>query len=417
MARITRVPQLRTCIVEDPFNVERFLVTVDVYTAVPNTDDLDRFMSIAMMALVGCSSSWVTLGPRLPAVTASRSSGVRMTKSRLTVSRLAHMSVGSVGEGEPSEGTPLASENARGPGESGGLGMVPVRSPWGRGAGGGASAPARSNAKEEARREATIWQAKHNQTLWLTKIAGLLKNFWPESGQDGSRGPGGSGGLGLVPVPSPWGGGAGGGASAPARSNAKEEPRREATIWQAKYNQKLWVLRGQRGPEPGPQKEDLQGLMGDIVHVTGDVLAQMRAFSSSDVKSFRPVGVARTSSIADNFDEMCEAVMPLVKFGLDSSTTTGVKSLRRLEPVAIAMTDTRSRFRTTLVRNSDVFPDEYQRAALPRLPNEDVKLWQRPSSPGCTPSRRCIFRRMRSTATPCRRCPSSPKSTTSVNGG
>ncbi|CAB1117886.1 unnamed protein product [Ectocarpus sp. CCAP 1310/34] len=243
----------------------------------------------------------VTLGPRLPAVTASRSPGVRMTQSRLTVSRLAHMSVGSVGEGEPSEGTPLASENARGPGESGGLGMVPVRSPWGRGAGGGASAPARSNAKEEARREATIWQAKHNQTLW--------------------------------------------------------------------------VLRGQRGPEPGPQKEDLQGLMGDIIQLTGDVLAQMRAFSAFNVKSFRPAGVARTSSIADNFDVTCEAVMRLLKLGLDSSTTAGAQSLQRLEPIATAMADARSSFRTTLVRNCDVFPDEYQRVALPRLPNEDFKLW------------------------------------------
>ncbi|CAB1104568.1 unnamed protein product [Ectocarpus sp. CCAP 1310/34] len=101
----------------------------------------------------------------------------------------------------------------------------------------------------------------------------------------------------------------------------------------------------------------------------------MRAFSSFDVKCFRAVGVARTSSIADNFDVMCEAVMRLLKFGLDSSTTAGVQSLRRLEPIATAMADARSRFRTTLVRNSDVFPDEYQRAALPRLPNEDFKLW------------------------------------------
>ena len=30
-------------IVEDPFNVERFLVSVDVYTDMSNTDDLDRF--------------------------------------------------------------------------------------------------------------------------------------------------------------------------------------------------------------------------------------------------------------------------------------------------------------------------------------------------------------------------------------
>ncbi|CAB1096624.1 unnamed protein product [Ectocarpus sp. CCAP 1310/34] len=253
------------------------------------------------------------------------------------MSRLAHMSVGAAAGGEPSEGTTLASENAE--------------------------------------KIARLEQGQTNIVAQLTEIAGLLKNFRPESGQDGSRGPGGSGGLGLVPASSPWGGGAGGGASVPARSNAKEEARREATIWQAKYNQTLWVLRGQRGPEPGPQKEDLQGLMSDIVHVTGDVLAQMRAFSSFDVKSFRPVGVARTSSIADNFDVMCEAVMRLLKFGLDSSTTAGVQSLRRLEPIATAMADARSRFRTTLVRNSDVFPDEYQRAALPRLPNEDFKLW------------------------------------------
>lgn len=30
-------------IVEDPFNVERFLISVDVYNAVPNTDVQDRF--------------------------------------------------------------------------------------------------------------------------------------------------------------------------------------------------------------------------------------------------------------------------------------------------------------------------------------------------------------------------------------
>ncbi|CAB1105260.1 unnamed protein product [Ectocarpus sp. CCAP 1310/34] len=239
---------------------------------------------------------------------ASASGGDRQPESRRAddpvqahiLSRLAHVLVGAAGEGEPSEGTPLALPRSLG-----------------------------------------------------------LKNFRPESGQDGSRGPGESGGLGMVPVQSPCGGGAGRGASAPARCNAKEAARREATIWQAKCNQTLWVLRGQRGPEPGPQEEDLQGLMGDIVQVTGDVLAQMRAFSSFDVKSFRPVGVARTSSIADNFDVTCEAVMRLLKFGLDSSTTAGAQSLQRLEPIATAMADARSRFRTTLVRNSDVFPDEY----------------------------------------------------------
>ena len=253
------------------------------------------------------------------------------------MSRLAHLSVGAAGAGEPSEGTPLESENAE--------------------------------------KIARLEQGQTNMVAQLTEIAGLLKNFRPESGRTGSGGPRESGGLGLVPVPSPWGGGAGGGANAPSRSNAKEEARREATIWQATHNQTLWVLRGQRGPEPGPQKEDLQGLMGDIVHVTGDVLAQMRAFSSFDVKSFRPVGVARTSSIADNFDVMCEAVMRLLKFGLDPSTTAGAQSLRRLEPIATAMADARSRFRNVLVRNSDVFSDDYQRAALPRLPNEDFKIW------------------------------------------
>ena len=30
-------------IVEDPFNVERFLASVDIFTAVPNTDDRERF--------------------------------------------------------------------------------------------------------------------------------------------------------------------------------------------------------------------------------------------------------------------------------------------------------------------------------------------------------------------------------------
>ncbi|CAB1111000.1 unnamed protein product [Ectocarpus sp. CCAP 1310/34] len=88
------------------------------------------------------------------------------------MSRLAHMSVGAAGGGEPSEGTPLASENA----------------------------------KKNTRLE----QGQTNIVAQLTEIAGLLKNLRPESGQDGSRGPGGSGGLGLVPASSPWGGGAGG---------------------------------------------------------------------------------------------------------------------------------------------------------------------------------------------------------------
>ncbi|CAB1116714.1 unnamed protein product [Ectocarpus sp. CCAP 1310/34] len=72
---------------------------------------------------------------------------------------------------------------------------------------------------------------------------------------------------------------------------------------------------------------------------------------------------------------MCDAAMRLLKFGLDSSTTAGAQSLRRLEPIAAAMADAPSRFRTTLMRNSDVFPDEYHRVALPRLQNEDFKLW------------------------------------------
>ncbi|CAB1108326.1 unnamed protein product [Ectocarpus sp. CCAP 1310/34] len=195
----------------------------------------------------------VTLGPWLPAVTASRSSGVRMTKSRPTSCRV----------------WPICRW------------VLP---------GGGSPARAPRSRLRMRKKNARLEQGQTNIVAQLTEIAGLLKNVRSESGQDGGRGPGGSRGLGLVPVFSPWGGGAGGGASAPARSNAKEEARREATIRQAKNDQTLWVLRGQRGPEPGPQKDDLQGLMGDIVHVTGDVLAQMRAFSSFNVKSFRPVG-------------------------------------------------------------------------------------------------------------------------------
>ncbi|CAB1115179.1 unnamed protein product [Ectocarpus sp. CCAP 1310/34] len=75
----------------------------------------------------------------------------------------------------------------------------------------------------------------------LTEIAGLLKNFRPEPGQDGSRGPGESGDLGLVPVQSPWGGGAGGGASAPASYVFPDEYQRVALPRLPNEDFKLWI--------------------------------------------------------------------------------------------------------------------------------------------------------------------------------
>jgi len=167
----------------------------------------------------------------------------------------------------------------------------------------------------------------------------------------------------------------------------KSQLSEDAAAWKKPNSRKHWFVRGRIPPNIGEAPADIQAFVGEGVHVTARVAAQLRSLSDFDVAQYGPRShgdFIPDIMIADRLECLRSALVAILTIGLSSDIADDVPCLQRVNTISESFTSAAASLRTHTLCNMGHLSSRAARRVMSDMVNGDLRLWVKPAYARCS---------------------------------